>query len=157
MKIKVELIAMEDGKLREIKFGSTIYILSAIKPTMKKPKFHKRKYKHKMIKPKEEGIECSHCGSSNYIKYGKKDSKQLYQCKRCERKFIDNKKELELKKEIKEYASALHSKNVSYRKISKKILRKYKLNITHSTVMHWVKKEERNEKYKRVEGKEYEK
>jgi len=33
---------------------------------------------------------CTHCGSENYIKYGKKNNKQVYKCKDCNRKFFDN-------------------------------------------------------------------
>lgn len=33
---------------------------------------------------------CTHCGSENYIRYGKNNSKQVYKCKCCNRKFVDN-------------------------------------------------------------------
>ena len=33
---------------------------------------------------------CKHCGSENFIKYGKENNKQMYKCKDCSRKFIDN-------------------------------------------------------------------
>jgi len=31
---------------------------------------------------------CTHCGSENYIKYGKENNKQMYKCKSCDRKFV---------------------------------------------------------------------
>ena len=41
----------------------------------------------------EEGHKpfcCTHCGSESYMKYGKDNGKQVYKCKECNRKFVDN-------------------------------------------------------------------
>ena len=35
-------------------------------------------------------IACKFCGSSQYIKYGKANNKQVYKCKSCARKFVPN-------------------------------------------------------------------
>lgn len=42
-----------------------------------------------MSKPNIENIRCTHCGSYEYKKNGKKDGHQNYVCKRCKRSFSD--------------------------------------------------------------------
>lgn len=160
MKKEVDLISVENGVPTEVKIDNIVYYLvsknnfpivnmksstkTITKTSEKKnPKIYKRKYERKVQTPKVEGLECAHCGSTNYVKYGKRNRKQLYKCKDCERKFVDNKAELELKTEIKEYILKLHNKGDSSRKISRKIRRKYKFVVTHSTVIRWIKEQEK--------------
>ena len=38
----------------------------------------------------DNDLKCSHCNSENYIKYGKKNGRQHFMCKNCNRKFVDN-------------------------------------------------------------------
>ena len=42
-----------------------------------------------MSKPNTEIIRCTHCGSYEYKKNGKKDGHQNYVCKNCKRSFSD--------------------------------------------------------------------
>lgn len=51
MKIEVELIAMKNNVLMEIKHGNTVYQLSVVEPILRKPEHVQRRYK--MIKPKD--------------------------------------------------------------------------------------------------------
>lgn len=62
---------------------------------------------------------CTHCGSENYIKYGKKNSKQVYMCKNCKRRFVDNLYFERLKVEPKIICVTLdlYFKGISLRKI----------------------------------------
>lgn len=51
-----------------------------------------------MLSNPEEQIEkdndkpfcCKYCGSESYIQYGKENKKQMYKCKECNHKFVDN-------------------------------------------------------------------
>ncbi len=44
-----------------------------------------------------EPIVCKFCGSPDAIKYGKNGKKQVYKCKNCNRKFVNNGDFLKLK------------------------------------------------------------
>jgi len=83
---------------------------------------------------------CTHCGSENYIKYGKKNGKQHYMCKECNRKFVDNLYFERLKGNPKIICLTLdlYFKGVSLRKISDHLKQFYNLNITYVTVFRWI-------------------
>jgi len=83
---------------------------------------------------------CTHCGSENYIKYGKKNGKQHYLCKSCNRKFVDNLFFERMKGDPKIICLTLdlYFKGVSLRKISHHLKQFYNLNITHVTVFRWI-------------------
>jgi len=97
--------------------------------------------------PKEEIIEdsdkpfcCTHCGSENYIKYGKKNGKQVYMCNDCNRRFVDNLYFERLKVEPKIICVTLdlYFKGISLRKISNHLKQFYDLDIHFTTVFHWI-------------------
>lgn len=85
---------------------------------------------------------CTHCGSENYIKYGKKNDKQQYMCKDCNRKFVDNLYFERLKGDPKIICLALdlYFKGVSLRKICDHLKQFYGLNIVHATLLNWIRK-----------------
>lgn len=85
-------------------------------------------------------LECSHCGSKDYTKYGTKNGKQLYMCSMCKRKFFDNMEEVRKRLRMKERAILMHLDNVSYRKISDKLFEKYEFSVSYATIRRWVKK-----------------
>ncbi|MGC9123951.1 MAG: IS1/IS1595 family N-terminal zinc-binding domain-containing protein [Thermoplasmata archaeon] len=66
-----------------------------------------------------EPVICKSCGSPNIIKYGKNRKKQVYKCKNCNRKFVNNGDLLKLKynPRIITLILDLYFKGVSLRKI----------------------------------------
>jgi len=87
-----------------------------------------------------KNIICTHCGSENYYKYGKKNGKQHYMCKECGRKFVDNLYFERLKGDPKIICLTLdlYFKGVSLRKISDHLKQFYNLDITYVTVFRWI-------------------
>ena len=85
---------------------------------------------------------CKHCGSENYIKYGKKNGKQIYMCKDCNRRFVDNLYFERLKADPKVICVTLdlYFKGISLRKISDHLKQFYELDVHFSTLFHWIKK-----------------
>ena len=85
---------------------------------------------------------CTHCGSENYIKYGKKNSKQVYMCKNCKRRFVDNLYFERLKAEPKIICVTLdlYFKGISLRKIADHLKQFYNLNIHFTTLYHWIRR-----------------
>lgn len=97
--------------------------------------------------PKEEIIEdsdkpfcCKYCGSENYIRYGKENNKQVYRCKNCGRKFVDNLYFERMKADPKIICVTLdlYFKGVSYRKISDHLKQFYKLDVYFTTIFRWI-------------------
>lgn len=94
---------------------------------------------------KEDSIKpfcCTHCGSENYIKYGKKNGKQVYMCKVCKSRFVDNLYFERLKVEPKIICVILdlYFKGISLRKITDHLKQFYDLKIHFTTVFHWIEK-----------------
>jgi len=87
-------------------------------------------------------IQCTHCGSEKYIKYGKKNGKQQYMCKDCNRKFVDNLYFERLKGDPKIICLTLdlYFKGVSLRKICDHLKQFYGLRIVHATLLNWIRK-----------------
>ena len=85
---------------------------------------------------------CTHCGSENYKKYGKKNSKQVYKCKDCNRKFVDNMFFERRKADPKIICLTLdlYFKGVSLRKIVDHLKQFHALEIAHTTLFYWIKK-----------------
>ena len=89
-----------------------------------------------------EPIVCKFCGSPNIIKYGKNGKKQVYKCKNCNRKFVNNGDFLKLKYDprIITLTLDLYFKGVSLRKISDHLKQFYNLNVHYTTIYRWIKK-----------------
>jgi len=85
---------------------------------------------------------CTHCGSENYTKYGKKNSKQIYYCKDCKSRFVDNLYFERLKGDPKIICLTLdlYFKGVSLRKICDHLKQFYNFEIVHTTLLRWIKK-----------------
>ena len=93
----------------------------------------------------EEGEEmpvCKFCGSPDVIKYGKKNGKQNYFCKRCERKFVNNGdfQRLKFSPQIITLTLDLYFKGVSMRKITDHIKQFHSLEVSHVTVYNWIER-----------------
>ncbi|MCK4364568.1 MAG: IS6 family transposase [Thermoplasmatales archaeon] len=95
-----------------------------------------------IIKEIEKPFCCTHCGSEKYIKYGKKNGKQIYMCKNCNCRFVDNLYFERLKADPKIICVTLdlYFKGISLRKISDHLKQFYDLDIHFTTVFHWIKK-----------------
>jgi transposase-like protein len=85
---------------------------------------------------------CTHCGSENYIKYGKNNGKQVYKCKDCNKKFVDNLffEKLKANPKIICLTLDLYFKGVSLRKISDHLKQFHDLEIAHTTLFYWIAK-----------------
>jgi len=85
---------------------------------------------------------CTHCGSENYTKYGKKNGKQIYMCKDCKRRFVDNMFFERIKVDPKVICVTLdlYFKGISLRKISDHLRQFYDLDIHFTTIYLWIKK-----------------
>lgn len=90
-------------------------------------------------------VKCVYCSSFNVIKIGKRKTKcglrQRYQCKECNRKFVND--------PIKGYKATakliclsmdLYFKGLSYRKIADTLFQFYELEVHHETVRRWINK-----------------
>ena len=84
---------------------------------------------------------CTHCGSEEYVKYGKKNGKQISYCKECKMRFVDNLYFERIKADPKVICVTLdlYFKGISLRKISNHLKQFYDLDIHFTTVFHWIK------------------
>jgi len=109
-----------------------------------KEKFEKTPTSEKRtIKTIETNIrKCKFCNSTDIIKYGKKNGKQNYYCKSCNRKFVNNIHFENMKYSPKIIALTLdlYFKGVSLRKISHHLKEFYRLNICYKSVYNWIEK-----------------
>jgi len=85
---------------------------------------------------------CKFCQSTNTMKYGLKNKKQVYFCKDCNRRFVDNIDFENMKYDPRIIALTLdlYFKGVSLRKISEHLKQFYSLNISHKSVYNWIEK-----------------
>ena len=85
---------------------------------------------------------CKYCGSENYTKYGIENNKQMYKCKECNHKFVDNLyfENLKVNPKIICVTLDLYFKGISLRKISNHLKQFYDLDIHFTTVFYWIKK-----------------
>lgn len=92
--------------------------------------------------PHSEEMLCKFCGSSQIIKYGKANNKQVYKCKACARKFVPNQGFEGMKYDPRVVTTTLdlYFKGVSLRKIADHLKQCYSLDIDHSTVYRWITK-----------------
>lgn len=98
-------------------------------------------------KPKtdEELVEtyvCKFCKSWNIIRYGKAGNKQVYYCKDCNRRFVNNQLFEKIKYEPKIIALTLdlYFKGISLRKIADHLKQFYSLSISHVTIYYWIER-----------------
>ncbi len=87
-------------------------------------------------------MECKHCHSIHFVKYGTKNGKQVYKCKDCNRKFVNNVDFENMKYNPKIIALTLdlYFRGLSLRKISQHLKDFYNLDVTHMTVYNWIEK-----------------
>lgn len=87
-------------------------------------------------------VSCKFCNSLEIIKYGQKSNKQVYKCKSCNRKFVDNIDFENMKYNPKIIALTLdlYFRGLSLRKISSHLKEFYDLKVTHMTIYNWIDK-----------------
>ncbi|MDR1498948.1 MAG: hypothetical protein LBS34_01520 [Rickettsiales bacterium] len=79
-------------------------------------------------------IECSHCGSKNYKKYGKSNNnKQKYHCKDCGKKFIVNPNQF-FTDMLRSIAVYIHINNCGLRRIGNI------LGVSFQLIAYWLYK-----------------
>ena len=85
---------------------------------------------------------CKYCGSENYIRYGTENNKQMYKCKDCGHKFVDNLFFENMKADPKIICVTLdlYFKGISLRKISDHLKQFYDLGIHFTTIHTWIKR-----------------
>lgn len=85
---------------------------------------------------------CKFCNSTDFIKYGKKNDKQIYMCKSCGRCFVDNVdfENMKYNPKIVALTLDLYFRGLSLRKISSHLKEFYNLSITHMTIYNWIEK-----------------
>jgi transposase-like protein len=100
------------------------------------------KVKQKISIKDADVTECKFCHSTNIMKYGKKNYKQNYMCKDCNRKFVYNADFENMKYSPKIIALTLdlYFKGVSLRKISQHLQQFYNLKISYKSVYNWIDK-----------------
>jgi transposase-like protein len=83
---------------------------------------------------------CKFCGSENFIRYGIKNGKQEYQCKDCNRRFVDNLyfENLKANPKIICLTLDLYFKGFSLRKIVDHLKQFYNLKVSHTTLLRWI-------------------
>lgn len=103
-----------------------------------------QKLKEKLQNDTQTRIDttCKFCNSYNVIKYGKSGQKQVYKCKDCDRKFIEENgfSNMKYDPQIISLCLDLYFKGVSLRKISNHIEQFHQIKIDHSTVYRWIEK-----------------
>lgn len=88
---------------------------------------------------------CRFCSSSNCIRYGHRHGKrnvQLYLCKNCNRKFSPDNGFIKMRNSPKIITATLdlYFKGLSFRKISDHLQQFYKVEISHVTILNWIRK-----------------
>jgi transposase-like protein len=87
---------------------------------------------------------CKYCKSENIIKNGFRKNTfsdvQKYHCKDCGQVFsINSNFRMRYPKKIRELALRLHKEKQSLRQISKQVFNKTHVNVSHTSIMSWIK------------------
>jgi transposase-like protein len=85
---------------------------------------------------------CKFCHSPNFIRYGLKNGKQVYKCKDCNRKFVDNVDFENMKYSPKIIALTLdlYFRGLSLRKVCQHLKEFYELEVSYTSVYRWIEK-----------------
>lgn len=87
-------------------------------------------------------LVCKFCESENFIKYGKAGRKQVYKCKDCGRKFVNNIHFEKMKYDSKIIAMTLdlYFRGLSLRKIANHLKQFHGLSLSHVAIYKWIEK-----------------
>ena len=89
-----------------------------------------------------DAIACKFCQSIKVMRYGWKSGKQVFKCKECNRKFVEDSpfKRLKYDPELITITLDLYFKGISLRKISDHLTQMYGIEINFSTIYKWIAK-----------------
>lgn len=89
-----------------------------------------------------EIINCKFCGASNPIKYGYSKGVQCWKCKKCHRKFVDNKAVpgMRTPKERIAYALSTYYEGMGFKFICQNLWQKYNCYPSDSTFYEWIER-----------------
>ena len=97
-------------------------------------------------------IPCYYCKNMDVVKYGKRKTKtaikQLYHCNKCKRKFIEEKDFERIRggEKINKVILDLYFRGLSLRSIEDHLLKAYKINLKHTSILRRIKKFENKNK-----------
>ena len=85
---------------------------------------------------------CKFCHSTSFTKYGKKNGKQVYKCKDCGRKFVNNIdfENMKYNPKIVALTLDLYFRGLSLRKISSHLKEFYNLSVNYMSIHRWIDK-----------------
>ena len=78
-------------------------------------------------------MDCVHCGSSSWIKYGIAQGRQRYRCKVCGHRYTVERKSSAFSASVKQQALKLYLEGMGFRAISRV------LGMSHVSVYRWIK------------------
>ena len=78
-------------------------------------------------------INCPKCGNNNIRKNGHRRGKQNYQCKNCDRQFIESYSEIGYPQKVKEDCLTMYLNGNGFRAIERVT------KVNHNTVIRWVR------------------
>jgi transposase-like protein len=98
-----------------------------------------------LILRKSSGEKCFYCNSENIVKRGWRYTlygrTQKYYCKDCGKKFSNSpNRRMRTPKSVQDFAKKKRAEGLSYEKIQKEILKKFKLKLSRQTVHRWFKR-----------------
>ena len=79
-------------------------------------------------------MDCPRCGSSCYIKSGKINGRQRYECKQCQYHYTVERRSNERPAETRQLALDMYLEGLGFRSIGRL------LNVSNTAVLGWVKK-----------------
>lgn len=87
-------------------------------------------------------MECKYCGSENLIKKGRPQARQMYGCKDCGHRFVDNGNYVKMRTSKRAIVTALdlYFEGLSVRRIKRQIRKIFGIGITQVAIWKWVKK-----------------
>ncbi|MBI2184126.1 MAG: DDE-type integrase/transposase/recombinase [Thaumarchaeota archaeon] len=90
----------------------------------------------------EDAVACKFCESIRVMRCGYKSGKQVFKCKDCRRKFVEDSlfKRLKYDPELITVTLDLYFKGISLRKISDHLKQMYEIEINFSTIYKWIDK-----------------
>jgi len=98
-------------------------------------------------------IICKHCKSTNIIKQGLRKNLfgniQKYHCKKCNKKFsLHDNFRMRYPKKIRELAIRLNKEKKSLRNIKREIFKKTHVQVSHTSIMSWIKHKDKPYNYR---------
>ena len=78
-------------------------------------------------------MDCPHCQSSKVVKNGRRQGKQSYLCRSCNRQFRENPQPQSYSREVKDLCVKMSLNGMGFRAIERVT------GISHNSVLNWVR------------------